>query len=100
LAAVAQRLRDGLEARGHRTMGDVICPVVPVFIGTTATGRVASELIARSGLIAHLVEQTAVVSDAARVRLQAMTDDTPEDADPVADIVDTCIHEAKEGVCA
>lgn len=38
VAAVAQRLRDGLEARGHPTMGDVLCPVVPVFIGTTATG--------------------------------------------------------------
>lgn len=98
VAAVAQRLRDGLEARGHRTMGEVICPVVPVFIGTTATGRVASGLIARSGLIAHLVEQPAVASDAARFRLQAMADHTTEDADLAVDILDTCINRAKTGV--
>ncbi|MFH9551682.1 hypothetical protein [Streptomyces sp. NPDC017435] len=74
VAAVAQRLRNGLQAHGHRTMGDVICPV---FIGTTATGRVAWGLIARSGFIAHLVELPAVASDAARFRLQAMADHTP-----------------------
>jgi glycine C-acetyltransferase len=100
VAAVAQRLRDGLEARGHRTMGDVVCPVVPVFIGTTGTGRIASGLIAQSRLIAHLVEQPAVASDAARFRLQTMADHTAEDADLAIDILDSCIRKAKENQTA
>jgi glycine C-acetyltransferase len=79
-------------------MGDVICPVVPVFIGTTVTGGVASGLIARSGPTAHLVEQRAVASDAARFRLQAMADPTAEDADLAVDILDTCIRKAKESL--
>ncbi|WP_225447016.1 aminotransferase class I/II-fold pyridoxal phosphate-dependent enzyme [Streptacidiphilus sp. PB12-B1b] len=96
VAAVARRLREGLAARGHRTMGDVVCPVVPVFLGTTAVGRIASGLVARRGLITHLVEQPAVASDAARFRLQAMADHAEQDADLAVDILDTCIREAHE----
>jgi len=65
-------------------MGDVVCPVVPVLIGDTPTGRtasglIASGLIARAGLVAHLVEQPAVASDAARFRLQPMADHSDKD---------------------
>ncbi|RPF31217.1 hypothetical protein [Streptomyces sp. TLI_185] len=57
-------------------------------------GRTASGLIARAGLIAHLVEQPAVASDAARFRLQAMADHTDDDVDTAIDILDTCIRVA------
>ncbi|GAA3896175.1 hypothetical protein GCM10023084_56020 [Streptomyces lacrimifluminis] len=60
VAAVATRLREGLTAHGLEVMGDVVCPVVLVLIGDTPTGRTASGLIARAGLIAHLVEQPAL----------------------------------------
>lgn len=95
VAAVATRLREGLTARGLEVMGDVVCPVVPVLIGDTPTGRTASGLIARAGLIAHLVEQPAVASDAARFRLQAMADHSSTDVDTAVDILDTCIREAR-----
>jgi 7-keto-8-aminopelargonate synthetase-like enzyme len=84
-------------------MGDVICPVVPVvpvFVGANATARVTSGLIARRGLIAHLVEQPAVASDAARFRLHAMADHTEQDADLAVDVLDACIRKAKESAGA
>ena len=98
VAAVATRLREGLTARGLEVMGDVVCPVVPVLIGDTPTGRTASGLIARAGLVAHLVEQPAVASDAARFRMQAMADHTDADVDTAIDILDTCIHTARQAV--
>jgi 7-keto-8-aminopelargonate synthetase-like enzyme len=76
-------------------MGDVVCPVVPVLIGDTPTGRTASGLIARAGLVAHLVEQPAVASDASRFRMQAMTDHTDRDIATAIDILDRCIREAR-----
>ncbi|QNP69296.1 aminotransferase class I/II-fold pyridoxal phosphate-dependent enzyme [Streptomyces roseirectus] len=93
--ANAVRLRDGLTGRGLEVMGDVVCPVVPVLIGDTATGRTASGLIARAGLIAHLVEQPAVASDAARFRLQVMAEHTAGDIDAAVGILDACIGEAR-----
>ena len=89
VSAVATRLREGLTARGLEVMGDIVCPVVPVLIGGTPTGRTAS------GLIAHLVEQPAVASDAARFRLQA-TADHSDDVDTAIDVLDTCICEARK----
>jgi glycine C-acetyltransferase len=96
VAAVATRLREGLTARGLEVMGDVVCPVVPVLIGGTPTGRTAFGLIARAGLVAHLVEQPAVASDAARFRMQAMADHSDDDVDTAVDILDTCIREARQ----
>ena len=98
VAAVAGRLRDGLRARGLQVMGDIVCPVVPVLVGTTATARVASGLIARDGLIAHLVEQPAVASDAARFRMQAMAGHEDADVDQAVDIMDRGIRRAREVV--
>ncbi|KUN94024.1 aminotransferase class I/II-fold pyridoxal phosphate-dependent enzyme [Streptomyces caeruleatus] len=98
VSAVATRLREGLTARGLEVMGDVVCPVVPVLIGDTPTGRTASGLIARAGLVAHLVEQPAVASDAARFRLQAMAEHSDDDVDTAIDILDTCIREARRTV--
>ncbi|WP_327725110.1 aminotransferase class I/II-fold pyridoxal phosphate-dependent enzyme [Streptomyces europaeiscabiei] len=92
----AGRLREGLTVRALEVMGDVVCPVVPVLIGSTATGRVASGLIARAGLIAHLVEQPAVASDAARFRMQVMAEHGDGDIDTAIDILDTCIRQARE----
>lgn len=98
--ANATRLRDGLTARGLEVMGDVVCPVVPVLIGDTPAGRTASGLIARAGLIAHLVEQPAVASDAARFRLQVMAGHSADDIDAAVGVLDTCIREARETVAA
>lgn len=100
VASVARRLRDGLTARGLQVMGDVVCPVVPVLVGSTATGRVASGLLEQSGLIAHLVEQPAVASDAARFRLQAMAGHRAEDIHAAIDALDSCIQQAREIVAA
>ncbi|WP_416969985.1 aminotransferase class I/II-fold pyridoxal phosphate-dependent enzyme [Streptomyces sp. 4F14] len=94
------RLREGLTAKGLEVMGDVVCPVVPVLIGDTPTGRTASGLIARAGLIAHLVEQPAVASDAARFRLQVMAEHTRRDVDEAVGILDACIGEARGAVDA
>ncbi|MFJ9909763.1 hypothetical protein ACIRVK_44440 [Streptomyces sp. NPDC101152] len=69
-------------------------------IGDTRTGRTASGLIARAGLIAHLVEQPAVASDAARFRLQAMADHTADDIDAAIDILDTCIRAARQSIAS
>lgn len=98
VTAVATRLREGLTARGLEVMGDIVRPVVPVLIGDTPTGRTASGLIARDGLIAHLVEQPAVASDAARFRMQAMADHTDDDVDTAIDILDTCIRAARQAI--
>ncbi|MFJ9559392.1 hypothetical protein ACIRQQ_05035 [Streptomyces fuscichromogenes] len=67
---------------------------------TPPTGRTASGLIARAGLIAHLVEQPAVASDAARLRLQAMADHSDDDVDAAIDILDTCIRSARETIAS
>lgn len=96
VAAVAARLRERLAARGLQVMGDVVCPVVPVLTGDTPTGRTASGLIARPGLIAHLVEQPAVACDAARFRLRAMAEHGDADIDAAVDILDTCIRTAQQ----
>ncbi|MFF1543727.1 hypothetical protein [Streptomyces sp. NPDC058291] len=69
---------------------------MPVLIGGTPTGRTAFGLIARAGLVAHLVEQPAVASDAARFRMQAMADHSDDDVDTAVDILDTCIREARQ----
>ncbi|MFF4508896.1 hypothetical protein [Streptomyces sp. NPDC001401] len=60
----------------------------------------ASGLIARAGLVAHLVEQPAVASDAARFRLQAMADHSDDDVDTAIDILDTCIHMARRATAS
>ncbi|WP_369226918.1 aminotransferase class I/II-fold pyridoxal phosphate-dependent enzyme [Streptomyces sp. R39] len=100
VAAVVTRLRTGLTARGLEFMGDVVCPVVPVLIGDTPTDRTASGLIAHAGLIAHLVEQPAVASDASHFRLQAMADHGDHDVDTAIDILDTCIRSARQATAS
>ncbi|WP_406441496.1 hypothetical protein OHB00_37245 [Streptomyces sp. NBC_00631] len=71
--------------------GDVVCPVVPVLIGDVP-----------SGLIAHLIEQSGVASDAARFRLQAMADHGGDDVDTAIDIYirDACIRSAREAIAS
>ncbi|MEU8517919.1 aminotransferase class I/II-fold pyridoxal phosphate-dependent enzyme [Kitasatospora sp. NPDC048722] len=96
VAKVAQDLRSGMTERGLTVLGDVVCPVVPVLAGSTAVGRIASGLLEEHGVIAHLVEQPAVPSDAARFRLQAMADHTAEDIRKAVDAVSTCINQANE----
>ncbi|MEU4486830.1 hypothetical protein AB0H94_18465 [Streptomyces purpurascens] len=46
--------------------------------------------------MAHLVEQPAVASDAARFRLQAAMADHSDDDVDTAGILDTCIREARQ----
>ena len=79
-------------------MGDVVCPVVPILISDTPASRTACGLITRAGLIAHLVDQPAVASDAARFRLQAMADHSDDDVDTAVDDLDTCIRAAPQTI--
>jgi glycine C-acetyltransferase len=86
--------------RGLQVMGNIVCPVVPVLAGSTAKGRVASGLLEEAGLIAHLVEQPAVPSDAARFRLQAMADHTPDNIRAAVDALDSSLRRADEILAA
>ena len=93
---VAERIRVGLADRGLHCMGNVVCPVIPVLIGSTRTARLAWRLVGEHGLITNLAEPPAVASNLARFRLQAMADHTAEDADRVVDILDTAIRSAED----
>ncbi|MGW2567118.1 hypothetical protein [Streptomyces sp. NPDC001537] len=70
----------------------------PVRRHAPTRARAERRRIARSGLIAHLVEQPAVASDAARFRLQATADHTDDDVDTATDTLDTCIRAARQTI--
>jgi 7-keto-8-aminopelargonate synthetase-like enzyme len=95
---VAKHLRQGLADRGLQCMGNVVCPVVPVLIGSTPVARLAWRLVAEHGVITNLAEPPAVISNQARFRLQAMADHTVEDAELVVDVLDTAIRSAEEAI--
>ncbi|MFD8500823.1 aminotransferase class I/II-fold pyridoxal phosphate-dependent enzyme [Amycolatopsis sp. NPDC059657] len=95
---MAERIREGLAGRGLYCMGNVVCPVIPVLIGSTPTARLAWRLVGEHGLITNLAEPPAVASNQARFRLQAMADHTTEDAGRVVDILDTAIRSAQEAI--
>lgn len=95
---VAKHLRDGLASYGHHCLGNVVCPVVPVLVGSTPTARLAWRLVAEHGVIANLVEPPAVAAGQARFRLQAMADHTVEDAELVVRTLDVAIRSAEEAL--
>lgn len=95
VARIALRVRDGLAAHGHHCMGNVVCPVVPVLVGSTEVARLAWRLVSEHGVIANLAEPPAVPADQARFRLQAMADHTVDDADQVVRTLDTAIRSAQ-----
>lgn len=94
----ATRLRDGLAAHGHHCMGNVVCPVVPVLVGSTEIARLAWRLVAEHGVIANLAEPPAVEAGRARFRLQAMADHTTDDVDLVVRTLDTAIRSARDAL--
>jgi len=95
VAAVATRLRAGLRELGHRPIGNVVSPVVPVLVGDTPTARIAWRLANEHGVIANLAEPPGVPSGQARFRLQAMADHTESDADEVVRVLDNAIRTAE-----
>ena len=99
LMTAVHTLRDALAGHGLKCIGDPSA-VVPVLIGQTALARVAAGEVLRRGLFVNLVEFPAVGVRAARFRMQAMSDHTPEQAREAADVLAEAVAEARTQIAA
>ncbi|WP_201773135.1 aminotransferase class I/II-fold pyridoxal phosphate-dependent enzyme [Gemmatirosa kalamazoonensis] len=95
LMSVVHTLRGALAEQGLTCLGDPSA-VVPVLIGQTSLARVASAGVLERGLFANLVEFPAVGVRAARFRMQAMSDHTPQQAREAAALLADAVREARE----
>ena len=95
LMSVVHTLRGALAEQGLTCIGDPSA-VVPVLIGQTSLARVASAGVLERGLFANLVEFPAVGVRAARFRMQAMSDHTPQQAREAALLLADAVREARE----
>ncbi len=73
----AIRLRHELGASGFEVMGEA-SPIIPVVIGDSGRSRTITMFCLERGALVNLVEYPAVSKNAARFRLQAMSDHTEE----------------------
>jgi glycine C-acetyltransferase len=87
-------LRAKLKAVDCEVMG-VPSAVVPVLMGGTARCRMISRFLLAGGAIANAVEYPAVPRDAARLRLQVMSDHSPQDIDTFATALSLAITQAE-----
>ena len=71
----AIRLRHELGTSGFEVMGEA-SPIIPVVIGDSGRSRVITTFCLERGALVNLVEYPAVSKNAARFRLQAMSDHT------------------------
>lgn len=94
LVANAERLREGLGRLGLNVIGDA-SPIVPFVVGETALARLLYRSMAARGAVVNLVEFPAVARDAARLRLQAMSDHRPEHIEFFLGIVKDALDEAQ-----
>lgn len=94
LMAAVHALRGALTEQELKCLGDPSA-VIPVLIGQTALARVAAGEVLRRGLFVNLVEFPAVGVRAARFRMQAMADHTPEQAREAAAILVEALTEAR-----
>ena len=79
-------LREALVIRGVNVMGRP-SPIVPVLVGADRTARLVCKRIAVLGVLTNLVEYPAVSNNNARLRMQVMTDHTPEQCIKAAEII-------------
>jgi glycine C-acetyltransferase len=86
LHGVAQVLREALTAAGVGCLGKP-GPIVPVFLGREALGRITAALCFDRGVFANLVEYPAVSINACRFRMQLMATHTSAQARFAAETV-------------
>ena len=70
-------------------------PIVPVFVGADRTARLVCKRIAELGVLTNLVEYPAVSNNNARLRMQVMTDHTPEQCIAAAEIIADAMQAAQ-----
>lgn len=86
-------LRSILNERGLEVFGEPSA-IVCVKMGSEALARLVSRRLPDAGLLANLVEYPAVGRGAARFRMQAMANHSPENIERAVDILHTCYQEA------
>jgi len=94
LLSNANQLREGLRALGLQVIGEP-SPIVPFVIGDTALARLLHRSVTIRGAVVNLVEFPAVARNAARLRLQVMSEHTPEHIGLFLDIVREALEEAR-----
>jgi len=95
LMIAVNALREEFKVLGITCLGEPTA-IVPVPVGSEASARIASWLLAQRGVLANLVEFPAVRANSARFRLQVMASHTKEQAIQAARIVASCLNEAKD----
>lgn len=71
-------IRHEMTKAGLETLGDP-SPIVPVAVGAEGPARLASQRLAKLGVIANLVEYPAVPQGGARFRIQVMSEHSKDD---------------------
>ncbi len=94
LLANACQLREGLRSLGLQVIG-APSPIVPFVVGETAFARLLYRSMTARGAVVNLVEFPAVARDAARIRLQVMSDHRPEHIEFFLGIVMDALDEAR-----
>ena len=94
LLANARRLREGLRALGLQVVGEA-SPIVPVIVGETALARLLYRSMTARGAVVNLVEFPAVARNAARLRLQVMSEHAPEHVDFILCVAKQALDEAR-----
>ena len=88
-------LRGELQARGLTVMGQP-SPIVPVLLGRDDVARVTSKLLTERGVLTNLIEYPAVSNNNARLRMQVMTEHTPEQCSHAAAIIAAAWAQAQQ----
>ncbi|TDM05847.1 MAG: 8-amino-7-oxononanoate synthase [Ideonella sp. MAG2] len=86
LMQAVQALRQALTQHGLTVLGQP-SPIVPVLLGEERWARLAVREMGQRQLLANLVEFPAVPRHSARLRMQVMSNHTPEQAQQAADIL-------------
>ena len=73
-------------------------PIVPVLVGKSEIGRVASKFLADEGVLSNLVEFPAVALYASRFRMQVMSEHTVQQCQEAAIIIGRAIKMAQQAV--
>lgn len=87
-------LRKTVENTGLRALG-LPSPIVPVFVGSEALGRLIARRMPDFGGIANLVEYPAVPKAESRFRFQVMADHTRSDVDRVVVALGSALEAAR-----
>ena len=95
LQSVVEFLREALIANGVQCLGKT-GPLVPVFLGPEAIGRITAALCFDRGVFANLVEFPAVSIGKSRFRMQVMATHTREHAQFAAETIGSAYRFAKE----